>query len=165
MSGPEIPSGIAKTGMGNYIEGFYHFVWATRMREWFITERIERPLHRFIRHQCAERRVHVHALNGMPDHLHLAVTLPTTLAVADFMAAIKGTSSHFINHLPDQTDCLYWQPNYGMMLFDLSQLPRIVRYIDGQKTHHQSGTLLAKLERVSDEDDIIPPGPKEKPMG
>ena len=27
--------------MGVYTEAFYHFVWATRKREWFITDAVE----------------------------------------------------------------------------------------------------------------------------
>jgi putative transposase len=46
--------------------------------------------------------------------------LPAALSVSDFMEAIKGASSHYINHLPGQPDCLYWQPGYGL-LTDVTQ--------------------------------------------
>ncbi len=101
--------------MGTYTEAFYHFVWATRRREWFITDEITRPLYRYIEQRCDDLRVHVHALNGLPDHVHLVVTLPATLSVSDFMEAVKGASPHYINHLPETQGCLYWQSGYGLL--------------------------------------------------
>ncbi len=136
--------------MGIYMEAFQHFVWATRKREHFITEEMERVLYRCIRQCCKDKDVQVHAVNGMPDHVHLAVTLPATVAPADFMHLIKGTSSHYINHLPETMGCLYWQEGYGWLTFAQNELPRIVRYVDCQKERHAAGKLSAKMERAAD---------------
>lgn len=138
--------------MGNYIESFCHFVWATRHREPFITDGIERELHRYLRQRCNEMHVDVYALNGMPDHIHLAATVPTCLSQADFMERLKGSSSHFINKILAVPNCLYWQPGYGMLTHTLGHLPRVMRYVDRQKAHHASGKLFDKMERVSDID-------------
>ncbi len=136
--------------MGIYAEAFQHFVWATRQREHFVTGEMERVLYRYIRQRCEPMHVQVHALNGMPGHVHLAVTLPATLAPADFMHGIKGASAHFINHLPGMKGCLYWQEGYGWLTFALDDLPRIVRYVDRQKERHAAGQLSAKMERAAE---------------
>ena len=137
--------------MGVYTEAFYHFVWATRKREWFIGEAIERELHRYIQGKCDALRVHVYALNGMPDHVHLVVGLPATLSVSDFMEAVKGASSHYINCLPGLPNCLYWQPGYGLLTFSQGDLKRVVTYVENQKQHHAiGGHLSPKMERTAD---------------
>ena len=136
--------------MGIYTEAFHHFVWATRRREPFITSAIERELYRCFRHLCEEAHVQVHALNGMPDHVHLVVTLPATLAPSVLMHDIKGASAHLINHLPQANGCLYWQEGYGWLTFAMANLPRIVHYVDHQKEHHASGKLSPKMERAAD---------------
>jgi putative transposase len=136
--------------MGIYKEAFQHFVWATRKREPFITSDMEPALHRYLYQKCKVLRVEIHALNGMPDHVHLVVTLPATLAPSDFMHGIKGPSSHFVNRLPETKDCLYWQDGYGWMTFALDDLPRIVHYVDRQKERHAAGKLSAKMERTAD---------------
>ena len=136
--------------MGTFTEAFYHFVWATRKREHFITEAIERDLHRFIHGKCDASRVHIYALNGMQDHVHLVVSLPATLSASDFMEAVKGTSAHYINHLPGQLNCLYWQPGYGLLTFAQHDLERIVTYVENQKRHHNDGKLSPKMERTAD---------------
>ena len=78
--------------MGIYMEAFQHFVWATRKREHFVTSEIERVLFRYIQQQCKTKHVHIYALNGMPDHVHLVTMLPAAIAPADFMHDIKGGS-------------------------------------------------------------------------
>ncbi len=138
--------------MQTYREYFYHFVWATKRRQPFITEQIEPRLHEYIRGKCGEMRVHLYAVNGTRDHVHLACSLPTTLSVSVFMKTIKGASAHFVNRLPDVEagvgKCLYWQPGFGGMTYASRDLPRLVHYLDNQKRHHAEGTLLGKLERI-----------------
>ncbi|MGV3721917.1 MAG: IS200/IS605 family transposase [Actinomycetota bacterium] len=133
-----------------YTELYYHFVWSTRDRAPLITEEIEPHLFRQIRHKCQELQVRVHALNAMPDHVHLACTLPTSLSVADAVAGIKGSSAHFITQVVDQGWILRWQEGYGALTFAKRDLPTVVAYIDGQKTHHSSGEVRAVMERVDE---------------
>lgn len=131
-----------------YTEVYYHFVWATKQREPLITPTMEEPLYHFLRHKCRELCVDVHALNGLADHVHLCSTLPTKLSIADFMETIKGASAHFINHLPDAAADLRWQPGCGALTFAKHDLPRIVAYIEAQKTRHAAQNLSDKMERL-----------------
>jgi hypothetical protein len=66
-----------------------HFVWATNRRLPFIVESIERRLHRMIQAKARELGCEVIAVNGMPDHVHLLVQMPTTLTPADLMQSVK----------------------------------------------------------------------------
>lgn len=136
--------------MGVYMEAFQHFIWATFQREELITQEIEPVLYAYIRQRCKTLRVKVHALNGMPDHVHLAVTLPATVCPADFMHITKGASAHFVNHLPETDHCLHWQDGYGWLTFASDDLPRVARYIDRQKSHHAAGRISPKMERAAD---------------
>lgn len=133
-----------------YTELYYHFIWTTKGRQPLITPAMEEHLYRYIRHKCGMSSVLIHALNGMPDHVHLACTLPANLSIAAFLATIKGSSAHFINHLPDAEYQLYWQPGYGALTFTKRELPRIVAYIDDQKAHHGEGTLSPRMEREAE---------------
>lgn len=148
-----------KTKVGNtYTQLYYHFIWATRERQPLITSAMEPQLFRYIRHKCESLRVFVHAVNGMPDHLHIACTLPTTLAIADFLETIKGSSSHLINHLSDADLELYWQGGYGALTFAKHDLPQVVRYIDNQRHHHREGSLSPQMERITEESDPVQSG-------
>ena len=136
--------------LGIYTEAYHHFVWATRKREHFITPEVERDVYRRIRSSCQKARVQVHALNGMPDHVHLVVTLPATLAPSVLVHDLKGASAFLNNHSAGTKGCLYWQEGYGWLTFTQDDLPRIVHYVDRQKERHAAGKLSPKLERAAD---------------
>lgn len=127
-------------------------MWATRERAPLIDAGLEPHLFRQIRHKCEELKIQVHALNGMPDHVHLACTLPVTLSIAAAMQQLKGSSSHFVNHLEQLDQTFQWQEGYGVLTFAKQDLPRIVAYINRQKEHHANGSFSPKMERRSDGD-------------
>ncbi len=93
-----------------YTEIYYHLVWATKHREPMITTEVETPLFLCLKAICRDKGVPIHALNAMPDHVHLACTLPPTLALADLMHRLKGSASHLINHLPGEKQSLACGP-------------------------------------------------------
>jgi len=88
----------------------------------------------------------------MPDHVHLAVSIPPSLAVATVVARLKGSSSHLINHAESKGDQTFvWQPEYGVVSFGEKQLPDVVAYIEHQPERHASRRLWDRVERISDE--------------
>jgi putative transposase len=135
-----------------YMEMYFHFVWATKGREEMITSTVRQTLYAYIQGICREHGICVYALGAMPDHVHLACDLPTTLAVADFVKQIKGGSAHLVNHSPEtpKTMALRWQPGYGALTLNSQDLKRVISYIENQETHHRNNTLLGKLERCSE---------------
>lgn len=127
--------------------GYYHFVWSTWDREPLLTEDKEPHAHELIRRQCARMKADVLALNGIADHVHLLVTLPTTLCIADFMEAVKGTSARSMNDAyASPIFSFKWQGGYNHDTVSASHVPRILHYIEGQKQHHTDGTLWPSCE-------------------
>jgi putative transposase len=143
-----------------YTEIYFHFVWATKGREAMITPAVQTVLYPYILGVCRDRGIHVYALGGMYDHVHLACNLTTTLTVADLVKQIKGGAAHLVNHLPDEMASLRWQPGYGALTFTVRDLKRIISYVDHQAQHHCDNTLLPKLERCSE-----PDVPSSSPVG
>ena len=84
----------------------------------------------------------VHALGGTTDHVHLAVSVPPKVALANFIGDVKGHASYYVNHFIQPGFDFYWQSEYGILSFGEKNLPTIVRYIQRQKEHHASGVGL-----------------------
>jgi putative transposase len=131
----------------NHVEVYYHFVWATKLREPYLEREIEALVHRYIRTRCADVGAFVYALSGMPDHIHLVCSVPPRVAVAEFIEKIKGASSHFVNHLPENNQRLYWQAGYGVFTFSMKDLASVVEYVDNQKVRHAEGKLWKSVEQ------------------
>lgn len=133
-----------------YTEIYYHLVWATKMREEMIMPEVAEVLYPCLKAICRKKEVTIHALNGMPDHVHLACTVPPMVALSDLMHRLKGSSAHLVNHLPGRNLALAWQPGYGALTFAKRDLERVTAYIQNQQEHHQRGSLSAKMERSSE---------------
>ena len=77
-----------------------------------------------------------YAIGGMPDHIHFVAPLPKTIAIADFVRAIKAESSKWIKKLGPTYSCFAWQDGYGAFSVSPTNLPNVVRYIGNQAVHH-----------------------------
>ena len=135
---------------------YYHIVWTTSGRERMIVLEIEKAVHKAIRDKAESLHAKVFAIGGVEDHVHAAITVPPTLALADFIGGLKGASAYHINHVPNSSHRLEWQRGYGVLSFSHDHLDRVVRYIKNQKEHHAAGKLLASLEECSDDDGSKP---------
>jgi putative transposase len=127
---------------------FYHIVWSTKNRLPLIEDRFVGQLHQAMAAKAIELAAIVHAVGGIEDHIHLAVSIPPSLALSQFIGQVKGNSSHFVNYVIKSVHEFKWQEEYGILSFGEKDLPFIVKYIHNQKEHHQRGTTLDYLEDV-----------------
>ncbi|HEX9014865.1 MAG TPA: IS200/IS605 family transposase [Chloroflexota bacterium] len=128
---------------------FYHVIWATRERRPLITEEIAPRLHGRITTKAELMGAVVHCAGGTEDHVHLVVSVPPTIAIAEFTRQVKGATSHFANHelsLPSQFG---WQSEYGVVSFDGKLLDKVVQYVRDQKAHHRDHTTIPVFERTA----------------
>ena len=125
---------------------YYHIVWATSGRQPMIVPDVVKVVYSAIWDKAESLQAKVFAIGGIEDHVHLAVGLPPTIAIADFVAGIKGASAYHINHTPGGDHRIKWQRGYGVLSFSRDHLDRVVQYINGQKDHHSKEKLWASLE-------------------
>ncbi len=133
---------------------YYHFVWATKEREPLIEPSQEVDLHNYIIGKADALKCITHVINGTADHIHLIASIPPTLAIAEFVKNIKGSSAHYVNHtLSPISRNFGWQAGYGVFSLGRKQLEQAVAYVDNQKSHHAQGTLISTLEEITNDDD------------
>jgi len=130
---------------------YIHLIWATWDRLPLITPAIEQPLHRVIASEAQKMGCSLLALNSVPDHLHILVRMPSTVALAELVKQLKGVFSHFVNRTLKPGRPFRWQGFYGAFSVSRWDVERIVAYIQRQKEHHAADTLLLELETVSEE--------------
>lgn len=133
----------------SYWKLYYHFIWTTKERLPLVLPSLEGELYRVIAAKVIEMEGVVHALGGIADHIHLAVSVPPKVSLSEFIGDVKGNTSHYVNHVIKPGFAFYWQTEYGVLSFGEKNLPAIVRYIHRQKEHHASGIgLQEQLERI-----------------
>ena len=132
---------------------FYHLVWATRERAPLIDEVVARVVERSIRASCDEPGIRLHALGMMPDHVHVAVSLPPRIALAMFVGQMKGRATHEVNgsdRRPGRAP-FAWQNEYGALSFGERALPDVVAYVRNQREHHGANRPWTPLEQTADD--------------
>jgi REP element-mobilizing transposase RayT len=135
----------------NMLRLYLHLVWATWDRLPMIEPQIERRLFRNIESEAQGTGCTVLALNGMPDHVHLFVSCPATITIADLVKQVKGVSSNFAN---DTLQCDFhfkWQGSYGAFTVSRWDVDKIINYIKKQKEHHRYGDLYPEWEETFEE--------------
>ena len=132
-----------------YSEIHLHITWHTKISAPVLVDDVERHLHRYLRGRIAKTDgTFVHAIGGIADHVHLAVSVPATLVISDWIGELKGASAHYINHEICNRRVLEWQTGYGVVSFGTKDVPWVVAYIRNQKAHHAAGTVHERLERI-----------------
>jgi REP element-mobilizing transposase RayT len=139
----------------NKLSLFVHLVWATWDRAPLLTPEIERAVWRCVESEAVRMGCHVLAINGMPDHVHLAVRLPATLSVADLVKQVKGVSPHLVNDQYRAAGQFKWQGSYGAFSVSRWDLDMVVEYVRGQQAHHAAKQLRQEYEETFEEVEAV----------
>lgn len=128
----------------------YHIIWATHHRQLSITDSYEDFIRDKVKTKSQFLKCRVYGINMMPDHVHVAVSINPSIAVADWTRQIKGATAYDINMVfkPDET--FRWQRGYGVRSFGVKELPFVLKYIKNQKIHHAKDETYSYLETIDD---------------
>ncbi|MBV6492035.1 MAG: hypothetical protein LDLANPLL_00024 [Turneriella sp.] len=118
----------------SYYELNYHIVFSTKNRIPFLDfEKLE--MVRVIAKAKADSLGFLlYILNGYLDHIHLLVSIPPSIAIANVVKHIKGTSSKMIENL-------YWQRGYWVKVVEKINFDKVFNYVKNQVEHHQNNKL------------------------
>jgi REP element-mobilizing transposase RayT len=135
----------------NKLALYLHLLWATWDRLPMITPEIERQLYHNIESEAGKMGCTVLALDGTPDHVHLIVSIPTTITIADLVKQVKGVSSHFVNETLKPDEQFKWQGSYGAFTVSRWDVEKVIEYVKRQKEHHSAGELVSEWEEAFEE--------------
>ncbi len=80
--------------MGSFTRLTYHVVFGTKFRSKSIRNEIVEPFYEYIGGTIRNRKGRLTQIGGIEDHLHLLVSLPPTITVADAVRVPTRTSPH-----------------------------------------------------------------------
>lgn len=74
----------------------YHIVFAPKFRRKVIYGQLKADIGAILRKLCEEKNVEIIEAEACPDHIHMLVSIPPQLSVAQFMGFLKGKSTLMI---------------------------------------------------------------------
>lgn len=114
----------------------YHLVWCPKYRRPVLTAPLDARLKELLADVASEHGMAVHALEVMPDHVHLFVESDPTLCVAEIVNRFKGRSSRVLREefpaLRSRLPTL-WSRSYFAASVGAVSEATIRRYIEAQK--------------------------------
>jgi len=122
----------------SYTQTFYHIVLRTHCSIPAIAEDHERELYSYMLGFINNKGAQLYRIGGMPDHVHLFVSLPATLAMSKFVQELKTATSKWLKENPHFPLFDRWTKEYAGFSYNLRDRDMIVGYIAKQKEHHHS---------------------------
>jgi putative transposase len=113
-----------------------HIVFSTKHRQPQITPELQPRLFEYIGGILRNNSSRLIAAGGMPDHVHLLVSLSRTMAVADAVRLIKSNSSGWLHDELALRD-FQWQTGYGAFAVSYSGIDQVKAYLANQEEHHR----------------------------
>ena len=136
-----------------YSQVTIHSVFAVKSRMNFITNDWRDNLHKYISGIIANKGAKPLAAGGWKDHVHILFGMPVTMCIADFMSAVKASSSTWINQQHFVKGKFEWQAGYGAFSFAKSQRDVVIKYIMNQEEHHRTKNFKEEyIEMLTDFD-------------
>jgi putative transposase len=95
---------------------YFHLIWGTKDRAMLIDSVLEPRLYGYMAGKAESLGCIVHAIGGVSEHVHLVVSIPPKVSVAELVQVIKGSSSYYVNHeLGTGQAAFAWQRGYGVL--------------------------------------------------
>ncbi len=114
-----------------------HLIWSTSERRLWINEELQPRLFEYIGGIVRNRDSVLLNAGGMPDHVHLLISLHPTIAISEIVNTIKSNSSRWIHETFPELAAFRWQTKYGSFCVCPSIASDVNRYIDEQPEHHR----------------------------
>lgn len=74
----------------------YHIVFAPKYRRQIIYKELKKDIGEILRKLCNEKKVEIIEAEACPDHIHMLVSMPPYLSIAQFVGFVKSKSALMI---------------------------------------------------------------------
>lgn len=135
-----------------YTKLIYHIVLRTYQGTAPIVEEYEKDLYMYIYGFCKKRQCVLLRINGMPDHIHLLISLPPSIAIATFVHDLKIATNNFLTiNRSKFPSFVKWSEGYCALTYSKNETTRVIQYIINQKVHHSKTSVRDELIELLNE--------------
>ena len=117
----------------------YHIIWCPKFRFSVLKGNAENTLKQILQKICNDYNYHIKALEVMPDHIHIFVDVPQTVAPCDVVRTLKSISAIELFKTYPQLKKFYagcgalWSGGYFVSTAERISEAAVIKYIEEQK--------------------------------
>ena len=130
----------------SYVSTLYHIILRTKYSEPTITENHETLLYAYMTGLIRHKYCKVYRIGGMPDHVHLLVSIHQNIALSEFVKVLKSETSKWLKSSEFFPYFKGWGVGYAAFSYHFKDKDRIYKYICHQKQHHKTHTFQEEYE-------------------
>ena len=127
-----------------YCSSLFHCVFSTKERRTTIPPKVQPQLWAYIGGVACEHGFKALAVGGTQDHVHILLSLPSSVPIAKAMREIKSASSLWMHQTGRRRD-FEWQEGYGAFSIGMAQTSATISYIARQEEHHAKRDFQAEF--------------------
>ena len=119
----------------------YHIIWCPKFRFSVLHDNVDVTLKKILQEICDKYKYHIKALEVMPDHIHIFVDVPQTVAPCDVARTLKSISAIELFKAYPQLKRFYakcgvlWSRGYFISTVGHISEATVIKYIEEQKTN------------------------------
>jgi putative transposase len=113
-----------------------HIVFSTKDRFPYLNPTIRSHLYAYLATVACNSNCETYRVGGTGDHMHFALRLARTIAIADLVEELKISSSRWLKTQQPELRRFSWQRGYGAFSISQNELDALVAYIGSQQEHH-----------------------------
>ena len=122
-----------------------HLIFSTKDRQPVLNTSVRGELHAYLADVARNMGCECYRTGGVADHVHLAIRLSRTLAIADTVQELKTASSKWLKKKGPGLTRFSWQRGYACFSVGPTDLDKLCAYIDDQETRHRKRTFKDEL--------------------
>jgi len=114
---------------------YVHVVFSTKNRRAWITPAIRKRLWEYMGGVARKNGVRALKMDGIADHVHMLILLPSLVSIGDAVREIKAGSSKWFHE--NHHRLFSWQEEFGAFSVSASNVDEVIRYIKNQEEQHR----------------------------
>ena len=132
----------------SFVNALFHCVFSTKDRRRTITSDLQERLWPYLGGIARDKGIKALAVGGVEDHVHVLLSLPSTMDIAKAVQLVKGGSSKWVHDTFPEHRAFAWQTGYGAFRIGISQVADTKRYIARQEEHHRTRTFQEEFTAI-----------------
>jgi putative transposase len=134
-----------------YNANFVHCVFSTKDRRDTIPAELHEQLWAYLLGIANNLKIKLLAAGGTANHVHVLISLPSTMAVAEAVQKLKANSSRWLG---ERGVAFQWQDGYGAFSVSPSLLEVVKTYVRNQEEHHRKRSFEEEFRALLDKSGV-----------